>query len=210
MSKKALRRISRKEQKIVRERSHKLLCNVQSKLRKDGYRFNWIIVGSGSLGTMIEDSDGTYDLDYQILLSKRSKCIKDKYLPKRIKDDFFDAFSKSKNKDEKMENSTTAITLKNDCSNGKRFSVDFVIINEATNEIIRRNGENQYTWNMLPSRFKGAYRYFKQLNHNEKKIIIETVVERKCEEKRKPNGKSSSEIMIEEINNYAYKKGDNL
>lgn len=210
MGKKVCRRISRREQKIARERSHKLLCDVQSKLRKEGYRFNWIIVGSGSFGTMIMGPDGTYDLDYQILLSKRSRCIKDNYNPMRIKDDFFNAFSSSKNRDEKMENSTTAITLKNNGGIGKRFSVDFVIINEATNEIIRRNGENQYTWNVLPSRFKGTYRYFKQLDHNEKQKIVKSVVERKCEEKRKPNGKSSSEIMIEEIKQYAQGKGIHL
>lgn len=200
---KKCRRITRKEQKIARGRSHKILSDVQKTLREKGYRFSWCIAGSGHWGTMIEDTNGKYDLDYQILLTENSRCFKNDVSPEDIKTDFFNAFEKNLNEDERLENSTTAITLRNNPKTGKKFSVDFVIIRADLDQIIRRNGQNQYTWNKLPSKYKDTYRYFKNLSIDEKQTIIEKIIKRKCIEKRKPDGKSSSEIMMEEINKYA-------
>lgn len=197
-------RITKKEQKIARTRADKILRNVQSIIRGDGYRFTWRIVGSGCWGTMIKDSEEKYDLDYQILLTNNSKCIQEETPPKEIKDVFYQAFSSSKNHDEKIANSTTAITLTNSIESGKHFSIDFVIIRPDSDEIIRRNGQDHYTWNKLPHNFTKTYSTFKNANPELKKEIVDKTIKRKCLEKKKPENErvSSSVIFIEEINKH--------
>lgn len=87
------------------------------------------IAGSGVHGTMIRDSNGKYDLDYQIILTHNSPCYRRKdWNPTKIKDDFFRTFQKHVGKGERFENSTTAITLVNDDKTRNPYSIDFVIM----------------------------------------------------------------------------------
>ena len=65
-------RITRKEQKIARTRANRLMCDLRRKL-KGTYKMTFRIVGSGCWGTMVKDSEGKYDLDYQIIITRNSK-----------------------------------------------------------------------------------------------------------------------------------------
>ena len=73
--------------------------------------------------------------------------------PTSIKKRFLWAFTSVRNKNEKVEDSTTVITVR--CSKDgckfnvetEKFSFDFVIINPDETCRIRRNGENQYIRN---------------------------------------------------------------
>ena len=69
------KRVTKKQCAIARQRANALLHDVQKAL-KDKYKFAVRLVGSGAWGTMIEDENGEYDLDYQLLLSKNSRLHK--------------------------------------------------------------------------------------------------------------------------------------
>lgn len=206
-------RVSKKECKFARQRALKLLNVVQQELSKK-YKFSYRLVGSGKWGTMVKDERGHYDLDYQILLTKNSKEYKINQLKNAtlIKQDFIGAFNKHISKNEKIENSTTAITLIN--INGHNFHIDFVIIKlfPENNQIIRRNNKketpskNEFTWNEL-SQLNEAYIKFKYLSSNDKRDLIENyIIPEKCKEKGKSDNDetkiSSAQVFVREINNY--------
>lgn len=206
-------RVSKKECKVARQRALKLLNVVQQELSKK-YKFSYRLVGSGKWGTMVKDERGHYDLDYQILLTKNSKEYKINQLKNAtlIKQDFIGAFNKHISKNEKIENSTTAITLIN--INGHNFHIDFVIIKlfPENNQIIRRNNKketpskNEFTWNEL-SQLNEAYIKFKYLSSNDKRDLIENyIIPEKCKEKGKSDNDetkiSSAQVFVREINNY--------
>ena len=209
----SVRRISKKDSSIARKRAIKIINDAQ-KLLKEKYIFAWRMVGSGAWGTMIEDQNGEYDLDYQLLLTRKSKAYKDNKLsdPTAIKNDFISAFNRVLKGKEKIENSTTAITLINE--DGKPYHIDFVIIRlfPENNEIIRRNNRketpsyNEFTWNQLPG-WNEAYDLFRQLPIEEKRYLVDKVIiPKKALEKAKsetdPSKLSSSALFVREVNNY--------
>lgn len=207
------KRITKKQCSNARQRADKILRDVQKKLKKE-YIFSTRLVGSGAWGTMIEDENGEYDLDYQLLLTKNSKIYKQNEFnnPIKIKQDFISAFERSLNKNEKIEDSKTAITLIN--TDNKPYHIDFVIIRlyPENHEIIRRNNKketpsiNENTWNELP-KWNDAYDFFKTLPLDEKRHLIEDIIiPKKQEEKAKseddPTKISSAELFVREVNNY--------
>lgn len=207
------KRITKKQCSIARNRALKLIQEVRSKL-KDKYKFADRLVGSGKWGTMIEDENGEYDLDYQILLTKNSKDYNNS--PTEIKKDFLKAFESCKKTNETFQNSTTAITLVN--KNNKSFHIDFVIIRcfPENKEIIRRNNKsetptkNEFTWNQLP-KWNLAYSKFKELSSSQKQDLIENyIIPAKVKEKLKvendPTKISSAQIFVREVNNYDTKR----
>lgn len=212
-------RVTGREQKIARTRANALLVSVREDLRPH-YRMYFRIAGSGCWGTMLKDLNGNYDLDYQIILTHNSPDFKnpenkDSWQPCVIKKRFMEAFQNQANQGEHFENSTTAITLKNNASEGKHFSIDFVIMfqNGAQGmQIIRRSEEHskgsaeKYVWNQLKHKFSDLYKEFKEMSSDEKKKIIDAVIEKKCIEKNKSDGKASFIIMLEEIEKHVDSK----
>jgi len=208
-----VKRVSKKKCSIARQRAVKIIYDVQKLLEKK-YVFSWRMVGSGAWGTMIEDKNGEYDLDYQLLLTCNSKAYKENKLsdPTAIKNDFISAFNRVLKGKEKIENSTTAITLINE--DEKPYHIDFVIIRlfPENNEIIRRNNRketpfcNEFTWNQLPG-WNEAYNRFRQLPIEEKRYLVDKVIiPKKAIEKAKsendPSKVSSSALFVREVNNF--------
>lgn len=210
------KRLTRRKQKSIRNVAHNII-NYLHKALKGSYVFTQRIVGSCALGTMLIDDNGDYDIDYQILLTRKSKL--DLSNATKIKNDFYEKLQsyKDKNhKDVKVENSTTAITYK--ClSNGQNFHIDFVIIKTfpQNNQIIRRNirketiTKNEFTWNTLP-KYNEAYKIFRGWSNDKKAKFIEHLLPMKIKEKEKnendPTKISSSQLFIREVNNYDNKK----
>ncbi|MDE7161988.1 MAG: hypothetical protein K2N65_04430 [Anaeroplasmataceae bacterium] len=97
------KRITKKQCKEARQRAAKIMQDVREKLRGK-YKFSERLVGSGKWGTMIEDANGEYDLDYQFLLTKNSEDYKKNGFdsPTDIKNDFFNAFVDCALKTEKI------------------------------------------------------------------------------------------------------------
>lgn len=208
-------RVTKKECSIARQRANELLCDLHKEL-KDKYIFTVRLVGSGKWGTMVKDCNGEFDLDYQLLLTKRSPEYKQNRNfsnAGKIKKEFIKAFNKCKYGSETIQDSTTAITLINN-NDDKKYHIDFVIIKTypKNNYIIRRNNKqetpsvNEYTWNELP-KFNDAYKKFKSLSPDDKrKLIEEIIIPLKQEEKMKAENDitkiSSAALFVREVNNY--------
>lgn len=204
-----MKRVTKKESSAARQYGDELIRNLHKAMKKQ-YIFDVRIVGSARWNTIIKEPGKPWDVDYQILLSNKSKAYKDNQFsnPTKIKEDFFNYFNNLfKNKNGfKVENSTTAVTVIN---NNSGYSFDFVIIKDKS-QIIRRNnndgsGRNIYTWNKL-KKYNEAYTLFNGLAPEDKQLLIEKyILPRKIKEKSKkdndPTKRSSCEIFIEEVNN---------
>ena len=211
-----MERLTRKKQKSIRNVAHNII-NFWHKELKGKYTFTQRIVGSGALGTMIIDDNGDYDIDYQILLTRKSK--NDLSKATEIKNEFYETLQSYKDKNHKkikIEKSTTAITYK--ClGNGQNFHIDFVFIKTypQNNLIIRRNirketiTKEEFTWNELPKN-NDAYKIFKGWSNDRKMQFIDYLIPKKIEEKRKdendPTKISSSQLFIREVHNFENRK----
>ncbi len=160
---------------------------------------------------MVKDSKGEYDLDYQIEITKNSYEYKNDNLNFRdagkIKNDFIEAFKHYVKGEEVIEDSTTAITLINE-DNAKRYHVDFVIVCNFDDslKIIRKDKETgDYFWNEVRHRNDEIYSKFKLLSPPEKKELVDKIIQKKCEEKPKSNGKSSYEIFLSMVGDHLSK-----
>ena len=212
-----MERVTKKQSSEAREFAKEVLKYLHNEL-SDKYTFAERLVGSAQWNTILKDSKGFWDIDYQLLLTSNSEEYLKNGLKNatKIKNDFFNCLNETfkNNKNFRVENSTTAVTLIN---LRDKYSYDFVIIRlfPQNKEIIRRNNKrnssiNEFTWNQL-SKFNDAYKKLDKLSPFEKQDLIENyVLPRKVIEKRKndndPSKKSSCEVFIEEVNNYVRRK----
>lgn len=212
-----MKRVTKKQSYEARKFTDTLIADLREKL-KDRYVFDVRLVGSAKWNTILKVDGELWDIDYQILLTHNSKVYKENAFnnPTKIKEDFFNYFNEHfiGQKGFEVQNSTTAITVINHNSG---YSFDFVIIKDKK-YIIRRNnndgsGKNSYTWNEL-KQYNEAYNAFDALPPNVKTALIENyVLPRKMKEKLKrdndPTKRSSSELFIEEVNNYVFRRNNN-
>jgi len=201
--------VSHTESKEARQRATKLIEDIKEHAKIKGrYKFNHRLIGSGERRCIVKDAKGKYDLDYQIILTKNSKQGDNN--PTQIKADFFQAFSDCKNSNEKVENSTTVVTIRTSKNQGafdfskEKFSFDFVIISIDESNRIRRNAPNAYTWVQLPSKNSYIYKKFNSLSADDQRMLLEEyILPRVIDEKNKDESRriSSVHIFYEEVNN---------
>ncbi|MDE6284278.1 MAG: hypothetical protein K2M17_00855 [Bacilli bacterium] len=201
--------VTRNERRIAIARATKIVRAIQEFLAPD-YKINPRLVGSARYNAVICDDSGVYDMDYQLVLTHNCKC--EKFDADTIRKDFFNAFNSVKNKNEKVENSTSVITVRVSNGNSKFnsddeiFSFDFAIVieNGEGSFITRRNDDNHYVWNKLPSKNSYIYETYFSLDYSDQKKIIDRVISRKIKEKTKPkdNRITSSVIFMEEVNKF--------
>ena len=202
--------VTHRESKEARQRAHKLIEDVRKHKKIDGhYKFFCKIIGSRKRRCIVKDDNGKYDLDFQIVLTKNSKDGDSD--PTQIKKDFLSAFTDCRNKGERVEDSTTVVTVR--CSKSQecfeasleKFSFDFVIISIDEEKRIRRNGPSQYTWVELPSKNSYIYDRFNKLSLPQKDELLKEYMLPKIKiEKAKPEDQrmASIEIFYQEVNNY--------
>ena len=196
----------------ARQRASTLLRDVKKHNKIYGlYMFEVKPIGSQKRRCVIQDGKGKYDLDYQIVLTNNCKGSLN---PTDIKKAFLRAFTDSANKNEKVEDSTTVITVRCSKNNGpfdtnfEKFSFDFVIIDPSETKRIRRNGQNEYTWVELPSRNTYIYEKFNKLDGlRQRQLLEECVIPKVIEEKKKDknNRIPSIDIFYKGVNNYYQK-----
>lgn len=204
-----IRYVTKRERKVAKARALKIVRDLQEYLLPK-YKIDPKLVGSGRYNAVVCDEKGVYDMDYQLILTNNCKCKT--FNANVIRKDFLNAFNKIKNENEKVENSTSVITVRVSNNKGnfnaknEQFSFDFAIIieNDDGSFITRRDAENHYTWNELPSKNSYIYKKFYSLEYDKQNAIIEKVINRKIKEKTKSKEKriTSSVIFMEEVNNY--------
>lgn len=204
-----IRYVTKRERKVAKVRALKIVRDLQKCLSSE-YKIDPKLVGSGRYNAVVCDEKGVYDMDYQLILTNNCKC--EIFDANVIRKDFLNAFNKIKNENERVENSTSVITVRVSNNKGnfntrnEQFSFDFAIIieNDDGSFITRRDAENHYTWNKLPSKNSYIYKKFYSLEYEQQNAIIEKVINRKIKEKTKPKEKriTSSVIFMEEVNNY--------
>ena len=198
------------EYKEARARAYKIVRDVRRHpaILKH-YKFFCRPIGSQKRRCVVKDDRGKYDLDFQIVLTRNSKDGDSD--PTAIKKAFFQAFTDCKNQNEKVENSTTVVTVRCSKTSGKfdesqeKFSFDFVIISIDEKRRIRRNGDNQYTWVQLPSHNTYIYERFEQLDHIQQRDLLENYLLPKIiKEKHKDPSvrRPTIDLFYQEVNNY--------
>ena len=201
------------EYKEARARAQKLIHDVRKhpSIHKH-YKFVLRPIGSQNRRCVVKDNHGKYDLDYQIILTKNSKDGDSN--PTAIKKAFLRAFTECRNENEKVEDSTTVVTVRCSKNQGKfdtskeKFSFDFVIISIDEEKRIRRNGKSEYTWNELPSRNSYIYERYKRMSGTQQRELLEKyLIPRIIEEKQKDESLRcpTIDLFYQEVNNY-YKR----
>ncbi len=178
-----IRFVSKKERKVANALALKIVRELQKRL-KPKYRIDPRLVGSARYNAVVCDDNGVYDMDYQLILTCNCKCFDSDIVRK----DFFTALNAIKNTNEKVENSTSVITVRVSNNSGKftvdneKFSFDFAIIKEDdVGSYITRRSNDKYVWNKLPNRNSCIYQRFGELDYKSQNEIIDEVVKRKTE-----------------------------
>ena len=207
--------VTRKASSEARQRAHKLVSKVRKHhLILNHYKFFCKPIGSQTRSCIVQDKNGKYDLDYQIVLTKKSKNGDTN--PTKIKMDFWQAFSDCSKKNEQVENSTTVVTVRCSKTDGEfnadleKFSFDFVIISIDELKRIRRNGQDQFTWVQLPSSNSYIYdRYYRLTAEQQRELMEENLLPRIMEEKEKDESIRTATMVLfcEEVNNYYARNG---
>lgn len=199
--------VTKKASSEARQRADRIIRDVHKLLGKE-YRFFCRPIGSQARRCIVQDKNGKYDLDYQIVLTQNSKRDLD---PTSIKKRFLWAFTSVRNKNEKVEDSTTVITVRCSKEEGRfntkteKFSFDFVIISPDETCRIRRNGNNQYTWVQLPTKHTDIYERYNALAVAHQRDLLEKYVLPKIiREKQKDESqrRATIDIFLEGVNNY--------
>lgn len=207
--------ITHKASSEARQRAHKLIADVRKHhLIFNHYKFFCRPIGSQKRRCIVQDKDGKYDLDFQIVLTKKSKDGDSD--PTAIKKAFLQAFTDCRKCNEKVEDSKTVVTVRCSKSNSvfdatqEKFSFDFVIISIDERNRIRRNGPNQYTWVQLPSKNTYIYNRFRSLTVVQQKELLEQyLLPHIIEEKKKDEShrQATIDLFYVEVNNFYQRKG---
>ena len=207
--------ITHKASSEARQRAHKLIGEVRKhQLISNHYKFFCKPIGSQKRRCIVQDKSGKYDLDFQIILTKKSKDGDTD--PTTIKKAFLQAFTDCRKNNEKVENSTTFITVRCSKNSGdfdasyEKFSFDFVIIDIDESKRIRRNGTNRYTWVQLPSKNTYIYDRFNSLTvKQQRELLEEFLLPKIMKEKKKDEAqrRATIDLFYIEVNDYYKSEG---
>lgn len=194
--------VSKKEIRYIREYCEEIIKKIQKSKLKDFLTFSFYLIGSGKTNLItINGDNGTYDLDYNLILQKDKADLFSK--PQKIKELFSKEFDKERNNFniKKIENSSSVITLK---FKDKKANVDIAILRKNNNgnysKIIYDKNKNRYIWNEI----KCSKNYQDNINSIKQKMCWNEVRDRYLFKKnsylRQNKNISSFSILLETIN----------
>lgn len=127
---------------------------------KSYFTFDIRLIGSGEKRLVLQNGNGTFDLDYNLIIKKDKQQLIQQ--PDQIKDKFFKAFQKAfgngieafnSSSYTKINNSKSVITVKNIEYGNLAFSFDVAILRQHPNgyleKIIFDKKNNRYIWNQV-------------------------------------------------------------
>ena len=188
--------------KDIREYCEEIIKKIQKSQLKDFLTFSFYLIGSGKTNLItINGDNGTYDLDYNLILQKDKEDLFSK--PQKIKELFSKEFDKERNNFniKKIENSSSVITLK---FKDKKANVDIAILRKNNNgnysKIIYDKNKNRYIWNEI----KCSKNYQDNINSIKQQMCWNEVREKYLFKKnsylRQNKNISSFSILLETIN----------
>lgn len=194
--------VSKKEIRDIREYCEEIIKKIQKSQLKDFFTFSFYLIGSGKTNLItINGDNGTYDLDYNLILQKDKADLFSK--PQKIKELFSKEFDKERNNFniKKIENSSSVITLK---FKDKKANVDIAILRKNNNgnysKIIYDKNKNRYIWNEI----KCSKNYQDNINLIRQQMCWNEVRDRYLFKKnsylRQNKNISSFSILLETIN----------
>ena len=194
--------VSKKEIRYIREYCEEIIKKIQKSQLKDSLTFSFYLIGSGKTNLItINGDNGTYDLDYNLILQKDKEDLFSK--PQKIKELFSKEFDKERNNFniKKIENSSSVITLK---FKDKNVNVDIAILRKNNNgnysKIIYDKNKNRYIWNEI----KCSKNYQDNINLIRQQMCWNEVRDRYLFKKnsylRQNKNISSFSILLETIN----------
>lgn len=194
--------VSKKEIRDIREYCEEIIKKLQKSELKEFFTFSFYLIGSGKTNLITIDGDnGTYDLDYNLILQKDKADLFSK--PQKIKELFSKEFDKERNNFniKKIENSSSVITLK---FKDKKANVDIAILRKNNNgnysKIIYDKNKNRYIWNEI----KCSKNYQDNINLIRQQMCWNEVRDRYLFKKnsylRQNKNISSFSILLETIN----------
>ena len=194
--------VSKKEIRYIREYCEEIIKKIQKSKLKDFLTFSFYLIGSGKTNLItINGDNGTYDLDYNLILQKDKEDLFSK--PQKIKELFSKEFDKERNNFniKKIENSSSVITLK---FKDKNVNVDIAILRKNNNgnysKIIYDKNKNRYIWNEI----KCSKNYQDNINLIRQQMCWNEVRDRYLFKKnsylRQNKNISSFSILLETIN----------
>lgn len=159
----AYRYANQKDVKKLEKWCTEILHAVQDEVR-DYFTFDFRLIGSGDKRLVTQNSEESFDLDYNIILQKDKKGLLDN--PKQIKEIFVARFNKVLKqyvaKYSHVCDSTSVITAKIILDNCLKFSFDVAIIVEGDDgyfyRLINDKNTGRYIWN----RIKQSENYFER------------------------------------------------
>ena len=166
----AYRFANQSEVKELEQWCMEILHAVQEEVR-DYFTFDIRLIGSGDKRLVTQNSDESFDLDYNIILQKDKKGLLDN--PKQIKEIFVARFNKilksRVSNYTHVSDSTSVITAKIIMDKRLRFSFDVAIIVEGDDGYFYRltNDKNtgRYIWNQVKNSANHSER-FKAVKEN--------------------------------------------
>lgn len=194
--------VSKKEIRDIREYCEEIIKKLQKSELKEFFTFSFYLIGSGKTNLItINGDNGTYDLDYNLILQKDKADLFSK--PQKIKELFSKEFDKERNNFniKKIENSSSVITLK---FKDKKVNVDIAILRKNNNgnysKIIYDKNKNRYIWNEI----KCSKNYQENINLIRQQMCWNEVRDRYLFKKnsylRQNKNISSFSILLETIN----------
>ncbi len=159
----AYRFANQNEVKELEQWCMRILHKVQDEVR-DYFTFDIRLIGSGDKRLVTQNSDESFDLDYNIILQKDKKGLLDN--PKQIKELFVNRFKVILEENVSgynfVSDSTSVITAKLIRDNKIEFSFDVAIMVEGDDgyfyRLIHDKGTNRYIWNQV----KQSANYFER------------------------------------------------
>ena len=196
------------EQKKVTELNkwcREILYDVQKEVA-EYFTFDIRLIGSGDKRLVTQNSDESFDLDYNIILQKDKKGLLD--APRQIKNIFISSFDKVLRKYVNgyahTSDSTSAVTVKIIQNKTIKFSFDVAIIVEGNDGYFYRLTNDKISGRYIWNRVKNSANYFEKYQKIKEKGLFPKFKQRYLDLKNmhlsRQDGVKSFSIFLETLN----------
>lgn len=184
-----------------------ILHEIQDEVQ-EYFTFDIRLIGSGDKRLVTQNNEGSFDLDYNIILQKDKKGLLDN--PKEIKDLFVAKFNNVLKNHIKGYfhacDSTSIVTVKIISNNTIDFSFDVAIIVEGDDgyfyRLINDKNTNRYIWNRVKNS-NNYFERFQQIKQNGKwQQFKERYLELKNMHLRRGEEIKSFSVFLETLNEF--------